>query len=146
MRDAVKDGVLDRSKAAFVANEHRSITVKDYAAVEAADTILSDAMRAGKIAPTHRKEIFEDVVANPEKWKKLLASAVPLFSVDASKGLPGATDGATPPVAERVVAETRRYMTEHVDVKDYGTAMRAMFTEQPALRDEYEKSRSAQKA
>lgn len=140
MTEAVQEGVFDRAKATFVANEHRSITIKDYAAVERADSILASAVATGKLAPTHRKELFADVVNDPEKWQKLFKSAVPLFNVGAGVGAPGATDGGDAGVEERVNAQTKQFMTEK-KIEDYATAMRGMLAENPALRAEYEAAR-----
>jgi len=61
----VTDGVLDKAKATFVGNTHREVTMEDYIAVDRANDVLAQAVRDGKLAPTHRKELFSDVVGDP---------------------------------------------------------------------------------
>ena len=151
MSEAVTNGCLDRTKAAFVANQHRNITIQDFVAVERADSILSKAVEAGKLVPAHRKELFEDVVSNPEKWDKLFASAVPLFNIGKGQGAPGSTDGSQPTVQEEVDANVKKYMTEHKDEGlSYAVAMRTVLTEDThkggSLAKRYEASRAQNKA
>jgi phage I-like protein len=144
MRECVKDGVFDAQKAVFVANEHKAIKTADYAAVQLADSILEKAVREGRLLPVHRKELFEDVVRNSDKWKALLGSAAPLFNVKAI-GAPGAHDGGQAPVEVRVDTETKRLMTER-KIESYADAMRAVLSENSTLREEYEQSRSRKTA
>ena len=138
--EAVVNGVLDMTKATFVANEHREITTQDFIAVKAADDVLAQAVRDGKLAPTHRKELFVDVVADPEKWKKLFASSVPLFSVDRAIGIPGATDGTVPTAEDEVNAKTKQLMIEK-KIENFGDAMRIVLSENPELAARQQKER-----
>jgi phage I-like protein len=144
MRECVKDGVFDAQKAVFVANEHKAIKTADYAAIQLADSILDKAVREGRLLPVHRKELFEDVVRNSDKWKALLGSAAPLFNVKAM-GAPGAQDGGQAPVEVRVDTETKRLMTER-KIESYADAMRTVLSENSTLREEYEQSRSTKTA
>jgi phage I-like protein len=148
MTDAVINGCLDRTKAAFVANKHRNITIQDFVAVERADSILGKAVNEGKLVASHRAELFEDVVSNPEKWEKIFASSVPLFNVNRTSGHGGDANGETLTVQDEVHVATKKYMEDHKDQKDlgYAVAMRAMFSENPTLKKRYEDSRAANKA
>jgi len=135
LSEAVLNGCLDRTRAATAANTHRNITTADYVAVERADTILAEAVRAGKLVPAHRKELFVDVLADPEKWERLFKGAVPIFSVDRSLGAPGKTDGSQPTAGEEVDVRVRQYLTEHKDQKDldYEGALRKVLSEDKDL-------------
>lgn len=152
MSEAVINGCLDRARASFVANQHRNITIQDFVAVERADAILNKAVGDGKLVPAHRTQLFEDVVANPEKWEKLFSSAVPLFNIGRSTGAPGSTDGTMPTVQEEVDTTVKKFMSDHKDDKDltYAQAMRMTFQEDTqkggSLAKRYEASRAQNKA
>jgi hypothetical protein len=139
--EAVTDGVLDKAKATFVGNTHREVTMEDYIAVDRANDVLTQAVRDGKLAPTHRKELFSDVVGDPDKWKKLFASAVPLFNVDHGAGIPGATDGHSPTAEDEVAAKTKQVMTEK-KIENYGDAMRVVLSENEDLAARYNRERA----
>ncbi len=139
--EAVTDGVLDKAKATFVGNTHREVTMEDYIAVDRANDVLAQAVRDGKLAPTHRKELFSDVVGDPDKWKKLFASAVPLFNVDRGAGIPGATDGHSPTAEDEVAAKTKQVMTEK-KIENYGDAMRVVLSENQDLAARYNRERA----
>ena len=85
---------LSRNKAAMLSTSNPGrITMADYIALDEANCILDEAVRAGKLAPAFRKELFFDVAQDPKKWQKIFASAVPFINVDKGTGIGG---GETP--------------------------------------------------
>ena len=143
MSEAVVNGCLDRTKAGFVANTHRNVTTADFIAVERADSILAEAVRAGKCTPAHRKELFTDVMADPEKWTKMLKDAVPLFNVSRGTGNPG---GEEPLKASDEINELVKARREKNPKEDYGDALRVVLSEHRELAEKRDHELKANRA
>jgi hypothetical protein len=144
LSDCVSErGVFDKSKASMLASSNPGrITMADYIALDEANGILDEAVRAGKLAPAFRKELFADVAGDPAKWKKIFASAVPFINVNKGMGVAG---GETPlsagaEIEKRVnvmLSDDKQNKGPNGKLLTKGDLTRKVFEQDPELRDRY---------
>jgi hypothetical protein len=136
LRDACADGVLDKSKASFVANQHRFITTEDYVAVDAASAMVEEGVKAGKILPRERKFFLADALERPEEFKEWLKDAIPKVRFQSM----GNGEGEAPSIDEEVNIAVKQYLSDHPDCKSHGKAHSAVMRDNPGLAQRYQQA------
>ncbi len=130
LREAVKDGCLNRDKATVLAREGK-ISLDDYIAAQDAEKRLDDAVRAGKILPRDRGFFFRDALERPHEFSEYVRHAVPAVRL----GAIGLASAGEVSVDDEVRVRAQQAMRE--DNLSYSKALRKVFASDRELEQRY---------